>query len=113
VIQVNDEQAPTVGAAAAFLARPISLSRAGAPILRANTDAIVADVGDDQMVVLDSERLGAGCCWTHGGGCAPAATWNRHVGRHARSSRSADARALAADVTVRVDRRREPADRRA
>lgn len=109
-VDVDHQQAPTVGAAAAaFLARAdlaVQSKRSYAQTLA----RIVAHVGDDELRVLDSDTLGAVLlgAW---GGCAPA-TWNRHVA----TARSFVAfcqrqRWLAADVTVRVDRRREPADR--
>ena len=107
----TEQPVRTIGAAVdAFLARPdlaVSSRRSYAQTL----NRLASDLGAARALArLDAGALDSAVqdAW---GDCAPA-TWNRHVAT-ARSFVAFCRRRgwLAADVTVGVDRRREPADR--
>lgn len=109
-VNVDHEEAPTVGTAAAA-----SLARADLAVQSRRSCAqtltrIMADVGDHQLVALDSER--ARCRATGSVERMRAGHLNRHVAT-ARSFVAFCQRYgwLGADVALRVDRPREPADR--
>ena len=102
---------PTLGhAAAAFLARA-DLATQSQRSYSQTLNRIVAELGDDSPLAgLDSDQLSEAIAGAWGA-CAPA-TWNRHVA----TGRSLVAFCQRHDwlpdaFAVRVDRRREPADR--
>ena len=107
----GDQAVRTVGAAVdAFLARG-DLAASSRRSYAQTLNRLAADIGADQaLALLDGDALDSAVqdAW---GACAPA-TWNRHVAT-ARSFMAFCRRRgwLTADVTVGVDRRREPADR--
>jgi len=110
-VAAGEQAVRTVGAGVdAFLARG-DLADSSRRSYAQTLNRLVADIGAGRaLAVLDADALD-GVVQGAWGACAPA-TWNRHVAT-ARSFVAFCRRRgwLAADVTVGVDRRREPADR--
>ena len=101
----------TVGAAIdAFLARS-DLAASSRRSYAQTLNRLAADIGaDSALALLDADALD-GAMHDAWGACAPA-TWNRHVATVRSFVAFCRRRGwLAADVTVGVDRRREPAGR--